>query len=57
MLMQAGGDEILLNDTLHVAKKAEEAGVSVQQTVYPGYAFSFTDCYFTESIVKLTLLL
>lgn len=36
MLMQAGGDEILLNDTLHVAKKAEEAGVSVQQTVYPG---------------------
>lgn len=36
MLMQAGGDEILLKDTLAVARKAEEAGATVQQTTYPG---------------------
>lgn len=36
MLMQAGGDEILLKDTLAVARKAEEAGAAVQQTTYPG---------------------
>jgi len=36
MLMQVGGDEILLNDTIKVAQKAKEAGVSVQQTTYPG---------------------
>ena len=31
-----GGDEILLKDTLAVARKAEEAGAAVQQTTYPG---------------------
>lgn len=36
MLMQVGGDEMLLNDTVKVAQKAKEAGVSVQQTTYPG---------------------
>lgn len=36
MLMQAGGDEILLRDTIKVAKKANDAGVSVQQTTYSG---------------------
>ena len=36
MLMQVGGDEILLNDTIKVAQKAKEAGVPVQQTTYPG---------------------
>ena len=36
MLMQVGGDEILLNDTLKVAEKAKTAGVLVQQTTYPG---------------------
>jgi monoterpene epsilon-lactone hydrolase len=36
MLMQVGGDEMLLNDTIKVAQKAEEAGVPVQQTTYPG---------------------
>ena len=36
MLMQVGGDEMLLNDTVKVAQKAKEAGVVVQQTTYPG---------------------
>lgn len=36
MLMQAGGDEALLNDTVKVAQKAEAAGVSVQQKIYGG---------------------
>jgi acetyl esterase/lipase len=36
MLMQVGGDEALLNDTLRVAKKAKEAGVDVTQTTYDG---------------------
>lgn len=36
MLMQVGGDELLLNDTVRVAQKAQEAGVAVQQTTYPG---------------------
>jgi len=36
MLMQVGGDEFLLNDTIKVAQKAKEAGVTVQQTTYPG---------------------
>ncbi|HHW47480.1 MAG TPA: alpha/beta hydrolase [Clostridiaceae bacterium] len=36
MLMQVGGDEMLLNDTIEVAQKAKEAGVSVRQTTYPG---------------------
>lgn len=36
MLMQVGGDEALLNDTLKVAEKAEKAGVSVKQTTYDG---------------------
>lgn len=36
MLMQVGGDEMLLNDTIKVAEKAKEAGVLVQQTTYPG---------------------
>lgn len=36
MLMQVGGDEMLLNDTIKLAQKAQEAGVSVQQTTYPG---------------------
>ncbi|WP_286893958.1 alpha/beta hydrolase fold domain-containing protein [Thermobacillus sp.] len=36
MLMQVGGDEALLNDTLKVAKKAEKAGVDVTQTTYDG---------------------
>ncbi|HHX74618.1 MAG TPA: alpha/beta hydrolase [Firmicutes bacterium] len=36
MLMQAGGDELLLNDTIKVAQKAKKAGVAVQQTTYPG---------------------
>ena len=35
-LMQAGGDEIILNDTLKVAAKAKDAGVLVTQTTYPG---------------------
>lgn len=36
MLMQVGGDVKLLNDTIEVAQKAREAGVSVRQTTYPG---------------------
>lgn len=36
MLMQVGGDEILLKDTVKVAEEAKEAGVSVQLTIYPG---------------------
>lgn len=36
MLMQVGGDEILLKDTIKVAQKAKEAGVTVWQTTYPG---------------------
>ncbi|HQD71174.1 MAG: alpha/beta hydrolase [Limnochordia bacterium] len=36
MLMQVGGDERLLNDTVAVAQKAREAGVDVRQTTYPG---------------------
>lgn len=35
MLMQVGGAERLLGDTLAVAEKAKEAGVDVQQTTYP----------------------
>lgn len=41
MLMQAGGDEYILNDTLAVAEKAEEAGVSVEQTTYDGMFHDF----------------
>ena len=36
MLMQVGGDETILNDTLKVAHIAEGDGVSVQQTTYKG---------------------
>lgn len=36
MLMQVGGSEALLNDTISVANKAKAAGVSVQQTTYDG---------------------
>lgn len=36
MLMQVGGDEKLLNDTVKVAQKAKEAGIVVKQTTYPG---------------------
>jgi monoterpene epsilon-lactone hydrolase len=36
LLMQVGGDEVLLNDTVQVARKAKESGVSVQLTAYPG---------------------
>ncbi len=36
LLMQAGGDEMLLNDTIKVAQKAKESGVTVKQTTYPG---------------------
>ncbi len=36
MLMQVGGDEMLLDDTVKVAQKAREAGVAVVQTTYPG---------------------
>jgi len=36
MLMQVGGDELLLGHTLTVAEKAEKAGVPVKQTTYPG---------------------
>ncbi|NLW17785.1 MAG: alpha/beta hydrolase [Firmicutes bacterium] len=36
MLMQVGGDELLLDDTVKVAQKAEDAGVVIQQTTYPG---------------------
>ncbi|ADG07591.1 alpha/beta hydrolase [Kyrpidia tusciae] len=41
MLMQVGGDEMLLNDTVKVAQKAEAAGVSVRQTTYPGMFHDF----------------
>jgi len=36
MLMQVGGAERLLADTVVVAEKARDAGVDVQQTTYPG---------------------
>lgn len=36
MLMQVGGDEVLLNDTTAVAKKARDAGVTVHQATYDG---------------------
>lgn len=36
LLMQAGGDETILNDTLKAAHIAEGDGVSVQQTTYKG---------------------
>lgn len=36
MLMQVGGDELLLNDTIAVAQRAKAAGVFVQQSTYPG---------------------
>lgn len=36
MLMQVGGDEFLLDDTVKIAEKAKASGVSVQQTTYPG---------------------
>lgn len=36
ILMQVGGDEALLKDTLKVAHKAKEKGVTVQQTTYEG---------------------
>lgn len=36
LLMQVGGAERMLDDTLRVARKAEAAGVCVQQTTYPG---------------------
>lgn len=36
MLMQVGGAEVLLNDTIETAQNAVKAGVSVQQTTYPG---------------------
>lgn len=35
MLMQAGGDEVLVDDTIRVAEKAKDAGVYVKQTIYP----------------------
>ncbi|HOK32707.1 MAG TPA: alpha/beta hydrolase [Limnochordia bacterium] len=36
LLMQVGGDELLLENTLTVAEKARAAGAAVQQTTYPG---------------------
>jgi len=36
MLMQVGGAEKLLEDTMKVSQKAREAGVPVRQATYPG---------------------
>lgn len=41
MLFQVGSIEMLLSDTLDAAKKAEEAGCSVQTTVYEGMFHEF----------------
>jgi acetyl esterase/lipase len=41
MLMQVGGDEVILKDTITVAKKAREAGVHVVQTSYDGMFHDF----------------
>lgn len=36
MLMQVGGREMLLSDTLEVARKAKICGVSVKEQIFPG---------------------
>ena len=41
MLMQVGEYEMLLSDTLSVAKKARENGVTIKEHVYPGMFHDF----------------
>lgn len=42
MLLTAGGDELLLDDTLLVAERAKLEGVKVQRTVYQGMSHDWT---------------
>ena len=41
LLIQVGSNEILLDDALHTAKAAKEAGVHVRQTTYPEMSHDF----------------
>lgn len=41
MLMQVGGDEVILKDTVNVSQKATKAGVDVIQTSYDGMFHDF----------------
>lgn len=41
LLMQVGGREILIEDTRRFAERAEAAGVTVRQSVWPGVAHVF----------------
>lgn len=51
MLIQAGEFEMLLSDSLRLAKKAEKSGVKVQKTTYPGmfHVFQMAFAWVTES--------
>ncbi len=51
MLIQAGEFEMLLSDSLRLAKKAEKSGVKVQKTTYPGmfHVFQMAFAWVPES--------
>lgn len=51
MLMQVGEYEMLLNDTLDVAKKAKAQGVSVTCHMYPGmfHVFQYGELFYPEA--------
>lgn len=51
MLFQAGGREVLLDDTLRAARKARESGVSVRTSIYPDmfHVFELAMGLFPES--------
>lgn len=44
MLIQTGGNETLLDDSLELAQKAKKAGVKVVQTTYKGMPHDFAVC-------------
>lgn len=44
MLLQVGGDEILLDDSRVIAQKAFEAGVDVRLEIYEGMFHDFQNC-------------
>lgn len=51
ILIQAGEFEMLLSDSLRLAKKAEKSGVKVQKTIYPGmfHVFQMAFAWVPES--------
>jgi monoterpene epsilon-lactone hydrolase len=54
MLIQVGGHEVLLDDALDVAGKAERAGVAVELQIYPGQVHVFQATPMLEAAATAT---